>query len=135
MLDLSQEDRELLKEAIGEDALRKIDKCKAERREIENDHTMGIMDVRDEECIDIDNLTSLITFHLTPIAAIARSIQIELSAGNYIAVDMLANDLRIRINELWDTADRWVDYEIEGRLSDMKKASEIPTTDTPEAKE
>jgi len=131
MLELSQEDRELLKEAIGEERLKEIDELKVKRQEMD-DSQMGIIDPREDEFDGLRSVENLMMWNLAPIESLARSIQIECDHQNYAPVDFIANELRRKVTELWDTMERWLECETEGRLSDSRK-TKAPATSPEDA--
>jgi hypothetical protein len=64
----------------------------------------------------MESLYELMLWNLTPMEAIAAIIQTEIVRLNYGAVDILANDLEIRLKDLREIIETWIDGELQGRL-------------------
>jgi len=69
-----------------------------------------------EEFKGIESLYELMLWNLTPMEAIAAMIQSEINNFNYIAIDILSNDLRLKLEDLREIIETWIDGELQGRL-------------------
>lgn len=70
----------------------------------------------EEEFKGIDSLFDLMLWNLTPMEAIAAVIQSEIENFNYNAIDILASDLRLKLEDLREIIETWIDGELQGSL-------------------
>jgi hypothetical protein len=108
-------------------------------RQTAGNANVGLLPQYDEgDIASEEGLTNLLRWNMAPMEAIAAVAHDELERGNVVTADILMNDLRTKMKRLIDTVEGWLNCELEEtRLKsiEQKEASEIPTTDTPEAKE
>jgi len=100
------------KKSIEEKA-RRLEEVKEKLNEI---GFTGIKAPFGEEFKGVESLYELMLWNLTPMEAIAAMIQSEIHDLNYNAIDILANDLKVRLEDLREIIETWMDGELQGGL-------------------
>lgn len=80
---------------------------------------MGFHSMRppfEEEFKGIESLYDLMLWNLLPMEAIAAMIEKECEAGNIAPIDILTNDLKVRLEDLRKVIETWMGGELQGRL-------------------